>query len=95
VTTLGEASSYEEWAAQAGLPGRIVSYADKRARQDLVSLDERFAEWYERHPGSELLDVALERAHRLEAELCSAAGIAPADVARRPWVADALEQSAA
>jgi putative nucleotidyltransferase with HDIG domain len=94
VTVLGQAPSYEAWAAGAGLAGRIVAYADKRASQDLVSLDERFADWYARHGKSELLDTALERARRLENELCQAAGIAPADVARRPWVAEALRRAA-
>jgi len=94
VTVLGQAPSYEAWATEAGLAGKIVAYADKRARQGLVSLDERFADWYARHGKSELLDTALERARRLEDELCSAAGIAPADVGRRPWVAEALRRAA-
>ncbi len=94
VTTLGTAPDYDAWAASAGLPGRLVSYADKRARQDLVTLDERFADWYARHGQSVLLDTALERARRLEAELCAAARIAPADVQRSPWVAGALRRAA-
>jgi putative nucleotidyltransferase with HDIG domain len=94
VTVLGQAPSYEAWAADAGLAGRIVAYADKPAQQDLVPLDNRFADWYARHGKSELLDTALERARRLEHELCQAAGITPADVARRPWVAEALRRAA-
>ncbi len=94
VTTLGRAAGYEAWATRAGLPGRIVAYADKRARHDVVSLDERFADWYTRHGQSELLDTARERAGRLETELCSAAGIAPTEVRRRPWVAEALRPAA-
>jgi putative nucleotidyltransferase with HDIG domain len=94
VTVIGQAPSYEAWAERAGLAGRIVAYADKRARADLVSLDDRFADWYARHGQSELLDTALERTRRLEGELCSAAGVAPAAVRRLSWVAEALRRAA-
>lgn len=88
VMEIGHAASYEEWAARAGLEGRVVAYADKRARQDVVTLDERFADWHARYPDSPPLDLAHERARRLERELCDLAGIAPTEVRRQPWVAE-------
>lgn len=90
VTVLGEALDYEGWAAEVGLEGRVVSYADKRATQEVVSLDERFERWYRRYPDSPLLAVAHERARRLEGEICVAAGLAPDDVGRLAWVDAAL-----
>lgn len=93
VTTLSETDSYESWAAQTNLEGRVVSYADKRAKQDLASMDERFEYWYGRYPGSETLRVARERAGRLEQEICAAAGVVPADIRRLAWVADAMRQA--
>ena len=55
-------------------PARVVAYADKRALQDLVRLDERFADWYRRYRPAQRCIVARERARRLEAELCAPAG---------------------
>ena len=43
VMELGYADSYDAWADRAGLIGRVVTYADKRARQDVLSLTDRFA----------------------------------------------------
>lgn len=94
VMELGLADSYELWAERAGLEGRVVAYADKRARMDVVSLDERFAEWHERFPSSAPMNVARERADRLEAELCALALVGPDDVGRLPWVAEALRAAA-
>lgn len=93
VGSLGEAGNYEAWAAATGLEGMVVAYADKRAAQDVVSMDERFERWHRRFPTSEMLVVARERADRLENEICSQAGLAPEDIGRLPWVADALRQS--
>jgi hypothetical protein len=42
-----------------------------------------------------MLPVAQERARRLEQEICAAAGIAPEEVARLPWVDAALEDAPA
>jgi putative nucleotidyltransferase with HDIG domain len=90
VTTLADPRGYAAWAEEARLEGRVVAYADKRARLDVVSLDERFAEWHGRYPDSPPLFVAQERARRLEAELCELAGVRPSDVAREPWVPEAM-----
>ncbi len=94
VTTLSETDSYESWAAQTSLEGRVVSYADKRAMQELGSLDERFDYWNGRYPGSETLRVARERAGRLEQEICAAAGVAPTSIRRLAWVTEAMGQVA-
>ena len=94
VMALGTAASYEDWATAAGLAGQIVTYADKRARQELISLDDRFARWHERYPDSPDLDVAHERARRLEREVCEMAGVRPEDVTRAAWVGEALGAAA-
>jgi len=94
VMKLGNAPTYEAWAAAAGLEGRILTYADKRARQDLITLDDRFAKWHARYPNSPPLDVAHERALRLEREICDLAGITPEDVRFEPWVDEALRAAA-
>jgi len=90
VWALGNAESYEAWVAATSLEARLVAYADKRALQDLVSLDARFERWQRRYPDSPMEPVAYERARRLERELCDLAGVAPADVARLPWVDAAM-----
>ena len=94
VSTLGEAESYEEWAARLSLEARVVTFADKRALQDVVSLDKRFARWHRRYPDSEMLAVAHERARLLERDVCAAAGIRPDEVKRLPWVDAALGEAA-
>jgi len=94
VMKMGYAPSFEAWAEAAGLAGRIVAYSDKRARQELISLDERFADWHRRYPASAPLDLAHERFQRLEQELCELAGVEPADVRYEPWVAEALRAAA-
>jgi hypothetical protein len=94
VGRIGEAPGYEEWARRLSLESRIVALADRRALQDVVSLDDRFARWYRRYPDSEMLPRAHERSRLLERDICAAAGIAPADVARLPWVEAALREAA-
>jgi putative nucleotidyltransferase with HDIG domain len=94
VMELGRAGSYEKWGAEAGLAGRIVTYADKRARQDVLSLTERFSRWRERYPDSPDLNEAEARAHLLEREICALAGIKPPDVGTRAWVAEAMRAAA-
>jgi putative nucleotidyltransferase with HDIG domain len=91
---LAAAASYDEYAQGTGLEGLIVAYADKRALQDLVSLDVRFARWQKRYPDSESLPIALERAREMERDICSRAGIEPDGVQRLAWVDDALKQAA-
>ena len=93
VYLMGNATSYEEWATTTTLEARLVAYADKRALQDLVSLDQRFERWQRRYPDSPMEPVAHERARRLERELCQLAGVEPAAVKRLPWVADAMRVS--
>jgi putative nucleotidyltransferase with HDIG domain len=94
VWVLGNAESYEAWVTATSLEARLVAYADKRALQDLVSLDARFERWQRRYPDSPLEPVAYERAQRLERELCDLAGVTPEEVVRLPWVDEALRQAA-
>ena len=93
VTRLADGDGYRRWAAFASREERIVAYADKRARQGLVSMDSRFATWRRRHP-TDLDDAGLSvirsRADRLEADVCRAAGVAPGDVRRLAWTGAAL-----
>ena len=107
VTRLLDGERYQRWAAFASREERIVAYADKRAGQRLESMDARFASWRRRYPnvtnGDRQLaswdDAALRavraRAARLEADVCQAAGIAPAEVRRLAWTGDALRAAAA
>ena len=101
VTKLVDGEAFRRWAAFATREERIVAYADKRAGQRLESMDERFAEWSRRHaegPGSdepawseELTREVRARAERLEADVCHAAQVSPAQVGRAPWTAKALQ----
>jgi hypothetical protein len=101
VTKLVDGEAFKRWAAFATREERVVAYADKRAGQRLESMDERFASWSRRYPdgpGSDeapwSADLARDvraRAGRLEAEVCRAADITPADVGRAPWTAKALQ----
>lgn len=95
VFILGEADSYDEWAARTTLETKVVAYADKRAVQEVVSLDARFDRWYQRYPDKGMLPVAHGRARELEREVCAAAGVAPEDVVQLEWVADALRRAQA
>jgi putative nucleotidyltransferase with HDIG domain len=94
VMEMGSAESFEAWAVRAGLEGQVVTYADKRARQDLLTLDERFAKWHANYPDSPKLDLAHERARRLEREMCELAGLRPENVQRLNWVAEATRAAA-
>jgi hypothetical protein len=90
-TLLGDDERYPRWASEATVEERIVAYADKRAMQDLVSLEQRFAAWLERHPErAASLRLARSRAESLETQVCAAAGIAATDVQRLAWVEEAL-----
>ena len=98
VTRLGDGEAYRRWAAFASREERIVAYADKRAGQRLESMAARFASWRQRYPDGwdELTWRAVRsRAERLEAEVCRAAGITPAEVRRLPWTADAFRAARA
>ena len=94
VTRLSDDDHYAGWSRGATVEERVVSYADKRATQDLVSLDERFAYWVGRHGDSPELATARARAEELERDVCAAAGVAPPDVRRAGWAATALAAAA-
>ena len=82
----------EAWLQRSTIEERIVAYADKRAAQRLAPLDARFRRWFERHPEhADGLRQARERAAELEREICEAADVDPADVARLRWVRSAFD----
>jgi putative nucleotidyltransferase with HDIG domain len=84
------------WVADGPLEERIVAYADKRATQRVVSLDQRFARWRDKHPDhAAALENAQRIAERLEELLCTAIGISPEDVERLSWVEEALAHAEA
>jgi hypothetical protein len=90
------AASAEDWIKEAPIEERIVAYADKRATQRVVSLEQRFERWHRKHPRyAERLDQAFEMARRLEAAICGAAGILPTEVERLRWVDDAMARAQA
>jgi len=99
VTRLRDGDWFERWLVDARPEDRIVAYADKRAGQRLGPLDARFAQWRRRHPPTDdgrggwneaQLEAIRDRAGRLEAIVCAAAGVAPRDVRRLHWTASAL-----
>lgn len=101
VTRLLDGERYKRWAAFASREERIVAYADKRAGQRLESMAARFASWRRRYPRLEVEGVATgwadaemlavrARADRLEADVCNAAGIGPAEVRRLRWTGAAI-----
>ena len=89
--------AFDGWLGEAPLEAMIVAYADKRGGQRLESMDARFASWRRRYPSA--WDVTTEatvreRARTLEAAVCGAAGVRPADVRRLRWSRDALRSAA-
>jgi HD superfamily phosphodiesterase len=101
VTRLLDGEMHRRWAAVASREERIVAYADKRAGQQLESIDARFASWRRRYaaPADDGRDAARDddawrsvraRADRLEADVCRAAGVEPWQVRRLAWTGDAL-----
>ncbi len=81
------------WLVSAPIEELLVSYADKRAGQQLESMDVRFAGWRQRYPdGWSIADDARARASAevLEATACARAGVAPAAVGRLRWTGRAL-----
>jgi hypothetical protein len=91
---LGSADA-ESWVVEGPLEERIVSYADKRATQRVVSMEHRFERWRRRHP--EHLDElarAFVLARRLEVELCEIIAIRPDAVERLRWVEQAMDRAA-
>ena len=77
ITRLLDGGWFETWLRESRPEDRIVAYADKRARQRLVSLDDRFASWRRRHPGwdGDAEAEVRRRAGRLEEVVCEAAGV--------------------
>jgi putative nucleotidyltransferase with HDIG domain len=93
VTRLAEPDAVR-WVAEAPIEERIVTYADKRATQRVVSLEQRFDRWRRRHPEYRAkLDRAFAVAQQLESTLCEQIGIEATDVERLRWVEDALERA--
>ena len=93
VTRLADGEAHRRWAAFASREERLVAYADKRAGQRLESMDARFASWARRYPGAWDAATAATvraRAARLEADVCRAAGVRPADVRRLRWTGAAI-----
>jgi putative nucleotidyltransferase with HDIG domain len=89
-----DAPDADEWLATAPWEDRIVCYADKRATQRVVSLEQRFERWQGKHPDyADHLAVALARARRLESAICEAIGIPAECIERLPWVGEALGRS--
>jgi len=84
------------WVTEAPIEERIVTYADKRATQRVVSLEKRFERWQRKHPEyRERLASALLMARLLESTLCEQIGIRPARVERLRWVEDAMARAEA
>jgi hypothetical protein len=82
----------ERWLDTATPEERIVAYADKRARQRILSMAARFARWARRR---DALSPALGgtvwlRARRLEADVCAFADTRPEAVGRLRWTGPAL-----
>jgi putative nucleotidyltransferase with HDIG domain len=95
VSRLGQPDA-AQWVTEAPIEERIVNYADKRATQRVVSLEQRFDRWLRRHPEyRDGLDRAYANARRLETELCRTIGIAPDEVERLRWVDDAIARAEA
>ena len=69
VTRLADDDHYSTWIRDAIVEERVVAYADKRAKQDVVSLDDRFAYWIERHGKTPDIQKARQRAEALEQEV--------------------------
>jgi len=84
------------WVIDGPLEERIVSYADKRATQRVVSMEHRFERWRKRHPEHrEELERAYTQARRLESTVCELVDIRPRDVVRLRWVEPALDRAEA
>jgi putative nucleotidyltransferase with HDIG domain len=105
VTRLLDGDRFRRWAAFASREERIVAYADKRAGQRLESMNARFTSWRRRYPPSAdahrgtwdepTFSSVRQRAGRLEADVCRAAGITPDAVRRLAWTGPALRAARA
>jgi hypothetical protein len=84
------------WVIDGPIEERIVSYADKRATQRVVSMEHRFERWRKRHPEHcEELERAFAQARNLERALCDQIDLRPEEVVRLRWVEPALERAEA
>jgi hypothetical protein len=100
VGRLVDEERYRTWSAFASREERIVAYADKRAAQRLAPMSVRFADWDRRYGdnrgwGGAERGLAWQRAQRLEADVCRAAGVEPDDVRRLAWTGPALRAARA
>ena len=94
VMQLDEPACPPTGSASAPLEDRIVCYADKRATQRVVSLEQRFGRWQRKHPEyADRLAETLVMARRLESEVCGSIGVRPEAVERLRWVDDALARA--
>jgi len=95
VTRFNDADA-QRWLTEAPIEERIVTYADKRATQRVVSLEQRFERWRRRHPEyRDELARAYATACRLELVLCTTIGLKPTEVERLRWVDDAMARAVA
>lgn len=101
VTRLADPAS-ERWLDEGPIEERVVAYADKRAGQRLESMDARFASWARRYPDAAgggwdaaTREAIRDRAGRLEATVCAAAGVAPSEVGRLRWSRPAIARAMA
>jgi hypothetical protein len=96
VGRLVDEARYKTLSAFASREERIVAYADKRAAQRLAPMSVRFADWDRRYGdgrgwGGAQRGLAWQRAQRLEADVCRAAGVEPSQVRRLAWTGSALQ----
>jgi hypothetical protein len=104
ITRLRDGDRFDRWTADAAHEERIVAYADKRAGQRLEPMAKRFESWRRRFPPRAAGDdetweeatfaAVRRRAERLEADVCRAAGVSPAEVGRLRWTGHALRAAA-
>ena len=87
---------YEEWATSAGLDGRVVTYADKRARQDVLEPRPTGSRaGTSSYPDSPGLDEAHERARRAGSRRSASwPASLRQDVQANAWVDEALHAAA-
>ncbi|HYM83220.1 MAG TPA: HD domain-containing protein [Candidatus Dormibacteraeota bacterium] len=102
VTRLADGEAAERWLAEASLEARLVAYADKRAGQRLGSMAERFADWATRYPvgarkgwDEATAAAVLDRAERLEHDVCERLRVRPEAVGRVRWTGAAIAAAVA
>jgi len=95
VTRLMDAEGARE-VLGASVEARIVSYADKRARQRVVPMAHRFGAWARGHRArrsDEAVDRVWRAARELEDDVCRMAGCRPEDVGRLRWTGPVLRRA--